>query len=132
MGSALRSTGTLQVGEPGEAPESLIGAGRADTARTLQEIGTVYRRHGYLLDPHTAVGVAVAREWMAEEEPMLCLATAHPAKFGPAILDATGEDLAHHPELDRLAGLPVRRSVIDASDTAVRDFIAAHATKEGV
>ena len=50
-----------------------------------------YADHGYLLDPHTAVGVAAAEEWLgsgATTPPLICLATAHPAKFPDAIKSA--------------------------------------------
>jgi threonine synthase len=55
---------------------------------------------------------------------MICLATAHPAKFGEAILQATGADLAHHPLLDALEGCPTRVTRVPASQAAVADFIA--------
>ena len=47
----------------------------------------------YLLDPHTPP----ACSWQSNEldEPLICLATAHPA-IPDAIEDATGEDSAHH------------------------------------
>jgi threonine synthase len=44
---------------------------------------------GEILDPHTAVGVHVARHHI-EAEPMVTLATAHPAKFPDAVEKATG------------------------------------------
>ena len=64
----------------------------------------------------------VAEQYNELDEPMICLATAHPAKFGEAILQATGEDLAHHPLLDGLKGLPTRLTRLPA-DQAV---VAAH------
>jgi threonine synthase len=47
------------------------------------------------------------------------LLTAHPAKFGAAIEQATGQDLAHHPILDALAGLPARVEAVAADTRAV-------------
>ena len=57
---------------------------------------------------------------------MVCLATAHPAKFGQAIQDALGQDLAHHPALDALLRLPTRCVVLPASDRAVRAYLETH------
>ena len=74
-----------------------------------------------------AVGVHVAEQYLDPEAPTICLATAHPAKFGAAILEATGADLAHHPLLDALADLPTRCTTLPAASAAVRDFINAHA-----
>ena len=45
---------------------------------------------GYLLDPHTAVGVAIGRSLRGGREPVVTLATAHPAKFPDAVEKATG------------------------------------------
>ena len=86
-----------------------------------------WEQEHYLLDPHTAVGVAVAETCMAEGVPMICLATAHPAKFSQAIKDATGKDLAHHEILDRLVDAPTRSTVLPANEKVVKDFIVQHA-----
>jgi len=56
---------------------------------------------------------------------MICLATAHPAKFGEAIMQATGLDLAHHPLLDALAELPTRLRAVPASNEAVAAIVRA-------
>ena len=127
--TALRSlmeeferTGRLAVASEGPG-DALWAAGAADRQATLSTIRDWYREHGYLLDPHAAVGVHVARSHLDAAEPMICLATAHPAKFPEAILDATGEDVAHHPSLDALAGAPRRCDVVPASLDAVRKYI---------
>ena len=117
-------TGNLSVPPlPGGAIDNDFASGACDTAGTLATIREFHERHEFLLDPHTAVGVKVAREHMADGEPMICLATAHPAKFGAAIRDATGRDLAHHEILDSLADLPTRCSVLDANADTLRAFI---------
>ena len=102
------------------AIDDIIVAGSAATADTKATIREFWTRHHYLLDPHTAVGVHVARRHLRPDEPMLCLATAHPAKFGQAIRDAVGHDLAHHPILDELMDLPTRCAVLPPSAAAVR------------
>ena len=112
--------------KPGATVDDLFAAGVGTTASTLETIRETHQRYGYLLDPHTAVGVRVARDHMSPDSPMICLATAHPAKFNQAILDATGADLAHHPTLDALVDAPTRREVLPANENAVRDYIAKH------
>lgn len=100
-------------------------AGSGDRSETLRTIRDVHANHGYLLDPHTAVGVHVAQRFLDDDEPMICLATAHPAKFPDAIRDATGrEDLAHHPLIDALSGLDTRVEVLPADVPTIRDFVA--------
>jgi threonine synthase len=106
--------------------DDLIAAGSANTSDTLATIRDTYERYGYLLDPHSAVGVHVARPYLAKGVPMICLATAHPAKFGQAILDATGRDLAHHPLLDELLDLPTRCAVLPASQEVIRRHMKAN------
>ncbi|MBN1676450.1 MAG: threonine synthase [Kiritimatiellae bacterium] len=103
--------------------DELFAAGSGDTARTLALIGRYYEQYGCVLDPHTAVGVATAEGFLSEAEPMICLGTAHPAKFSRAVRDAVGRDVAHHEILDRLAALPTRCKVLPASESAVRAFL---------
>src|SRR3546814_13585468 len=44
-----------------------------------------------LVDPHTAVGIGAARARRRHDDvPMVCVATAHPAKFPDAVEQATG------------------------------------------
>jgi threonine synthase len=56
--------------------------------QTLTEIRETYERTGYILDPHTAVGVAASRK--THDQPVIVTATAHPAKFPEAIQQAIG------------------------------------------
>ncbi len=77
------------------------------------------------MDPHTAVGTCVAETQIEDGVPMICLATAHPAKFSDAIRDAIGE-AAHHEVLDGLLEAPARCESLPNDRAAVCDFIAAH------
>jgi threonine synthase len=106
--------------------ENLIVAGMGNTESTLATIRQFHSKYSYLLDPHSAVGVFVGRQHLDSGEPMICLATAHPAKFGQAIVDATGKNIAFHPSLDRLKDLPTRCKILPASTDAVRDYIERH------
>jgi threonine synthase len=63
---------------------------RLDDAGTLAEIARTYRECGYLADPHTAIGLAAARECAPIGLPVIVAATAHPAKFPDAIEKAVG------------------------------------------
>src|SRR6266581_3025743 len=48
-----------------------------DTEETLETIAQFREKSGYLLDPHTAVGVRAALECVKNSETPVCLATAH-------------------------------------------------------
>jgi len=110
---------------PGVSPHPCFAAGRGDTAGTLATIREYWIRYAYLLDPHTAVGVTVGSQFLDPSIPMICLATAHPAKFGDAIVRATGLDVAHHPILDALVALPTRMRIVPADTTTVAGIVKA-------
>jgi threonine synthase len=118
--AAFKATGSLATAG---AVHGCFAAGRGDTAMTLATIREYRDRYRYLLDPHTAVGVAVGSQFLDASAPMICLATAHPAKFGAAIERATGQDLAHHPILDALANLPTRLDIVPADAAAVAALV---------
>ncbi|MCH9670830.1 MAG: threonine synthase, partial [Gammaproteobacteria bacterium] len=103
----------------------LFVADCANMDDTLREIKRVYDADGYLLDPHTAVGVCVGRRKRIQS-PLICLATAHPAKFPEAIERALGADLARHDALSALDAAKTRKVVIPASEQAVKDYIDTH------
>lgn len=57
---------------------------------TLSTIKSVYEAEQYLLDPHGAVAIQAAQQLSDQlgTEKMVCLATAHPAKFSKVIKEA--------------------------------------------
>jgi threonine synthase len=78
----------------------LFSSYKVDDDVMLEVIRDVFERTEYLLDPHTAIGLKAARETRRRQDiPMVCLATAHPAKFPEAVRKA-GQDtdpaLPHH------------------------------------
>jgi threonine synthase len=108
----------------GEQVDDLFAAGVGTTRDTLETIRRYYDDYKYVLDPHTAVGVFVGEKHAVKDEPLICLATAHPAKFSKAIHDAIGRDVTH-PILEQLKNAPTRSDVVPADEKAIRDYIAA-------
>jgi len=101
-------------------------ATRVDNAQTLAAIQQVHAACDYVLDPHTAVGFAAATRLKDRvRSPIVCVATAHPAKFPQAVEQAIAGVTVSHPTLDALAGLPQRKQVIEAQKTAVCAAIRA-------
>lgn len=90
----MRSLGQSGEFTIADAPLKTIreqfAAGRSTVTETAATIESVLKQDGYLLDPHSAIGVKVAREHAATASPMVVLATAHPAKFPDAVKDACG------------------------------------------
>jgi len=113
-------------------PETCMAAIRRDfTAGTTGEAATsaviaqTYRTSAYLLDPHTAVGVGVARGLPHDAIPMVTLATAHPAKFPAAVAEASGVQPALPAWLADLHDRPERVTVLANDQQMIEDFIAA-------
>jgi threonine synthase len=123
--TAFRESGTARI-DPyklGALRESWDGA-RVDDAETLEVIRQTANDTGHVLDPHTAVGLGAARKTgRLGEIPMVVLATAHPAKFPAAIVEATGSEPETPPRLARVAELPERFDVIAAEPGAVQGYI---------
>jgi len=104
--------------------DELFAAGRGDTATTLETIRRYQSQFDYVLDPHTAVGVLVGENHLSPDSPTICLATAHPAKFTQAIIDAIGEEV-HHPTLDALSEAETRCEFIASSIDAVKEYVVS-------
>lgn len=96
-----------------------------DADATVDAIRRTYREHGYVADPHTAVGLAAAERFSADG-PVVCLATAHPGKFPQAINEAVGAELACHERLQALWGQPTRRARIPADLGVLKAYITGH------
>ena len=72
--------------------ESIFAADRCDEEETLATIRRTLDESTKLVDPHTAVGLAVGEKCRIDKDvPLVTLSTAHPAKFPDAVEKATGE-----------------------------------------
>ncbi len=98
-----------------------------DQTATLATIGDFFRETGYLLDPHTAVGVRAALDLLPSGIPRVCLATAHPAKFSEAVEKATGKPAPVPDAVAVLSGLASRCEVMDADLEQVKAFFVPRA-----
>lgn len=88
---SLSQSGEFTIADaPLKAIREQFSASRSTVAETAATIDAVLKQDGYLLDPHSAIGVKVAREYADTTSPMVVLATAHPAKFPDAVKDACG------------------------------------------
>ena len=103
-----------------------IVSGRSDHARRIATIREVWERSRVLIDPHTADGVAVARDHLEPGVPMLVVETAQPAKFADTLLEATGQQPPRPPGTEDLELRPQHFVVIDADVDALKAYIDAH------
>jgi threonine synthase len=106
-------------------------AGRASEKQVAATIRQTLADTGYLLDPHSAIGVFVAAKHEKANAPMVTLATAHPAKFPAAVKSACGIDPALPTWLADLMQREERFDVLDAELDAVEGFIGKHTRVRG-
>jgi threonine synthase len=111
-----------------------FSADRASEDETAAAIRTVMRETGHCIDPHTAVGVAVAeKEHRDPSIPMVVLSTAHPAKFPDTVEAACGMRPRLPGSLADLFERPERVTVLPADQAAVENLIvsASRAAQKG-
>ncbi|MAZ88884.1 MAG: threonine synthase [Cellvibrionaceae bacterium] len=98
---------------------------RLGDEETIDVIRDVFESTEYLLDPHTAIGVQAARKTRRRQDiPMVCLSTAHPAKFPEAVRKAgQSEDpaLPHH--MTDLFDREERLQVLDNDLSVVQQYV---------
>lgn len=95
-------------------------------AATLREIRDFHEETGYLLDPHTAVGVKAALDLLPPDSSRICLATAHPAKFSETVELSLGFTVPAPASVTELYGKPTRCETMDANLDKVREFFVTH------
>ena len=99
-----------------------------DEKQTLETIASFKSETGYILDPHTAVGVRGALECVKGSSSVICLATAHPAKFGEAVEKAIGFPPPLPPQLAALEGLETRCALMEADRDQIKQFLQDRAS----
>ncbi len=125
----LQESGGFAIGEAelARAREYFL-AGSADEAATMATMKASFEETGTLIDPHTAVGLAVANAHRGDTSvPMITLGTAHPAKFSAPVEVACGVA----PELPaRLSDILARKERLHDLPNdlnVIEDFIRARA-----
>ncbi len=108
--------------------DPVFAAASLDDDETREVIRETYARHGYLVDPHTAVGIGAAQRLRADGQiapdlPIVCLATARPAKFPEAVEAATGIQPPLPEELTDLLDRPERYELLPNDLSAVETFV---------
>jgi threonine synthase len=113
---------------------AVFTAGRADEDEVAATMRTVRRETGQFVDPHTAVGLAVAEKEMRDPAvPMVALSTAQAAKFPDAVEAACGLRPELPEWLSDLDKRPERVTVLPVDQSAVERFVlkASRAAQEG-
>jgi len=134
MGSLAQSRRFAVSSQALKQMRALFTADRADEQESAATMRAWMREAGYCVDPHTAIGLAVAeKEARDPSVPMVVLSTAHPAKFPAAVEAACGVRPDLPDWLGDLGGREERVTVLPADQGAVEKFIlaASRAAREG-
>ena len=125
--ASLQSSRTFTLSAPAHARLTRdFVAVRVNDEATAETIRKTYERTGELLDPHTAIGVRAVHESRRKSDTAyVTLATAHPAKFPDAVMEATGYYPTLPPHLADLFEKPERFTRLGNDAEAVKAFIAA-------
>lgn len=112
----FRADGALILDEVSRSrfAETFVG-GWCDDAEIEETIVSARESHALVIDPHTATAWKVGRESRHDDERLVIVSTAHPAKFSDTILGALGEPPPLPERVRELMELPERKRVI-ASD----------------
>ncbi|TXR48090.1 threonine synthase [Phyllobacterium endophyticum] len=130
--SGLNQSGSFTISDTVLAAiRAEFDAGRSTTAETDQAIANVLKQSGYLLDPHSAIGLKIAREKAGKETPSVVLATAHPAKFPDAVEAASGIRPALPLWLGDLMQRKEQYTVLPNDLKSVEEYVRRHSRAAG-
>lgn len=127
--NSLATKGSFALGDRALANmRAIFSASRADERETGETIREVHKAAGYVLDPHTAVGVAVARKIGLGKSgsPLVVLGTAHPAKFPEAVEAACGVNPQLPSSFSGLMSRKERVTNLPNDALAVAGFVLEH------
>ena len=124
----LKQSGAFTIDPPALSRiRAEFDAGRTTVDEAAETIRSTLAKSGYLLDPHTATGVHVARQRPARETPIIVLSTAHPAKFPAAVEAACGISPALPDWLAGMMDAEERYTVLPSDLKMVEDYISRRA-----
>jgi threonine synthase len=129
MASLGQSRAFLIEAEPLARIREEFSAQAVNEDDVIAEMAETYRKTGYVLDPHSAVGTRAGRALLKQnpEVPVVALSTAHPAKFPDAVERATGVRPALPPHMADLMERRESFTILPNDQAAVERFIRERA-----
>lgn len=123
MMSTFAEQGEAQIPEKIMQAASNLYSGAVSDDETVATIKRWHASTGEVLDPHTAIGVRVAENYLGDS-PMICMATAHPAKFAEAVVAAGLEPSALPSTMQDLMQREERYEVLPNDLAQVQRYVA--------
>ncbi|RUR01724.1 threonine synthase [Labedella endophytica] len=127
----LRTTGQIDLSAERHRFESEFGivSGTSTHDNRIATIREFSDAVAVVLDPHTADGVKVAREYVEADVPMLVLETAKSPKFANTIAEALGSTAPVDPATRALLDAPQRLTEMPNDEAPLRAYIGEHALR---
>ncbi len=118
---ALKQQGLFQLSEHEvQKLQSLFVASKVTNEETIATMARLYQQQR-VIDPHTAVGIGAAEK--SDYDKVICLSTAHPAKFPDVVKQATGQQPAAPEAILALEDLPRKSHGLPNNTKAVAEYI---------
>tara|TARA_Y100000589_G_C27039077_1_gene582349 strand:- start:428 stop:1006 length:579 start_codon:yes stop_codon:yes gene_type:complete len=92
-----------------------------ETKKTIKKI---YKKYNIIIDPHTAVGYAVGKKLLANEEKRIYLATAHYAKFINTVKDSIKKEVNYPKKLKSVLKKKEKFQLIENDLKELEDIIS--------
>lgn len=125
--TALETNGRYEVSEEIKKEMGMFVGGFTDQEYTLKTIQSMYNKHEYLMDTHTAVAYDVYSEYkkhVCDDFETVIAATASPYKFPASVAKAIGiddmaDDFEYLEEINRVTGVNIPASFVDLQNKTV-------------
>ncbi|MEZ5924480.1 MAG: threonine synthase [Hyphomicrobiaceae bacterium] len=132
MDDASRRGGFTLTNEEAVTFRRDFEAGRLDEAETTRTMTDIARQTAIEIDPHTAVGIGVARRLdLDPRTPLVALATAHPAKFPDAVAKALGRPPAMPDRLRQVMAAEERFAVLPNDVPEIARYLVSRSRAAG-
>jgi threonine synthase len=126
--SSLKQSGSFQLDKDVlKVLRENFAATCTNEEQTLKTISDTLEKTGYLLDPHTAVGLYAAKQNQQNGTPMVTLATAHPAKFPASVAKACDSVPSLPTHLSDLMDRQEKAHTLPADQDSVESYVRQHA-----
>lgn len=125
--AALEKKGKYEVAEEIKKEMGIFVGGFVDPELTLKTIQSMYNKHEYLMDTHTAVAYDVYSEYkkhVCDDFETVIAATASPYKFPASVAKAIGigemsDDFEYLEEINNVTGVKIPSSFADLKQRSV-------------
>ncbi len=104
-----------------------FSAFKLDDEQTRSEIKRLYEQTGEVIDPHSVIGIAAAQAKRNNPSvPVVCMGTAHPAKFADAVESVIGRAVEFPARLEKVMSATEQYTKMDNRLDQIQAFVRAN------